>query len=497
MTPPPFSYPEVPLHELLRASCRRSPEKAAVIFEDRAISYAQLEARANRLAQALRASGVQRGDRVIVSTYNRPEFLECFYAVSMAGGVITPMNPSYKPEEIAHQITNAEACLALLEAPVYARLAGVRAAASCLKQVVAIGAEPQAGDAAYEDFLAAFPPEAPPEVSLNISEDLAALIYSSGTMGRPRGVMMTHRNLVCSHFQYIYAGQLTAEDRSLIFLPFVHVYGLMLLNGMIAAGGTQVLLHRYNLEQTLELVQRHKVTLYYTTTSVLIKMGQFPRLGEYDLSSVRYINSGGAPLPVEVRRRIRDLTGLPVADGYGMTEAPLVGSFVPAEERRIVDEETGTVELPAGQPGELIIRGDHVMRGYWRDPEATAAVLRDGWLHTGDIAYLDAKGHLRLAGRKKEMIKYKGFAISPSEIEGVLLDHPDVSDCAVVGVPDAEAGEVPKAFIVPKAGARLDAAALRGYLRERLAEYKQVRAFQFVDSIPRNHYGKILRRVLS
>ena len=258
----------------------------------------------------------------------------------------------------------------------------------------------------------------PPEAgAVDPAEDTFVLIYSSGTTGRPKGVMLAHRNLLASHLQYLQAGRVTEDDVSLLFVPVCHVYGLNLMGGALIAGATQILLPRYDLERCLALTERHRVTLFYATTSVLLDLCRYPRIQDRNLSTIRYINSGGTPLPSEVAAKVEKLVGIKVANGYGMTEAPISGSRVPGEERRVLDPETGR-ECAPGQPGEIVIRGPHVMKGYWRDPGLTAQVFRDGWLYTGDIGVLDHQGRLVIVSRSKEMIKYKGFAVSPLELEG-------------------------------------------------------------------------------
>ncbi len=488
--PRPLSVPPHPWHTVVEASVRQHPEKSAVIFQDRPISYHALWERALRLAGGLRRLGIQKGDRVCLGLYNRPEFLQGMIATSWVGAVTVPLNPSYKAEECLHQLRDAGVTVAFLEPRTWAEVRLIRERLPELKTVVIIG-EPADGPVPFSSL----DDEPPSAVEVNPAEDLLVLLYSSGTTGRPKGVMLTHENLLASHLQYLHAGRVTAEDVSLLFVPVCHVYGLNLMGGALVAGATQMLLPRYDLEQCLVLTERHRVTLFYATTSVLLDLCRHPRLHEFNLSSIRYINSGGAPLPPEVAAKVEKLVGIKVANGYGMTEAPISGSRVPGEERRVVDPETGRPCAP-GRPGEIVIRGPHIMKGYWLDPTLTAQVLRDGWLYTGDIGVLDAQGRLTVVSRKKELIKYKGFAVSPPELEGILLEHPAVADCAVVSKPDSEAGEIPKAFVVLAGDARASAEELMAFVRERVAEYKRIREVAFVSEIPRNHAGKILKTTL-
>jgi long-chain acyl-CoA synthetase len=487
-----FILPEVPYYDLLRASAERYPDKTAVIFREQRYSYRALEALSNRLAHALLALGVRKSDRVILATYNRPEFIVSFYAVAKVGGVISPMNPSYKAREIEHQVADTEATVALVDQAVWQTIQLLRPRLPALKHLICfdhvVGA-----DYTYADLVSQSPEISPRTVPLDVAEDLLALPYSSGTTSRPKGVMLTHRNLVCSHLQYTRAGRVTPEDVSLIFLPYCHVYGLMLMGGAIAAGATQVVMERYDLAQALRLTQQHRITLFYASPPVLVDMANYPQLADVDLRSVKYINSGGAPLPDEVAQKVRQRTEVYVAKGYGMTEASLSGNWVPGEERKIVDPETGERELEINEPGEIIIRGPHVMKGYWKDPQRTAQVLRNGWLYTGDIGVVDERGRIKIVDRKKELIKYKGFAVSPTEVEGVLFEHPAVADCAVVGKPDPQAGELPVAYVRLKEGQHTSSQELIAFVAERVAGYKKIHQAHLVSAIPRNSHGKILK----
>jgi long-chain acyl-CoA synthetase len=393
----------------------------------------------------------------------------------------------------------------------YEALAAVRSRLPSLEHVVVIEGAPE-GTIDFDELVGRMPGtrvESPP---IRPREDLLALPYSSGTTGLPKGTMLTHANLVSNHIQCIAAGRITERDTLLIFLPFYHIYATMLMGAAVASGATQVIMERFEMATALSLVQRYRVTLFYAVPPVLLAMTQYPDLEKYDLRSVRYILSGAAPLPPEVGRRVQQRTGIPVLQGYGLTEAsPLthlnpvdrpedvrlesVGLRISDEEEKIVDLATGK-ECAPGEVGELLVRGPHVMRGYWKAPEETAEALRDGWLHTGDIARRDADGYVYIVDRKKEMIKYKGFGVAPAELEAVLHEHPAVADCAVVGKPDPEAGEIPKAFVVLKPGTSASADEILRFVESKVAGYKKIRAVEFVDAIPKNPSGKILRRLL-
>lgn len=516
---PRLVYPAGPYHELLRRSAERVPDKPALIFRGQTFTFRELESMSNSLAHALLDLGVRKGERLGVFLGNSPEFVIAFYAISKAGGVITPLNPYMQAREARYQLTDSGAAALVAEAGLLPLVEEIVADLPALRHIIVTGADgahTRAGDVPVMPFaglVAAYPPHPPPEVALDPAEDLLALPYSSGTTGLAKGVMLTHRNLVCNNIQFTSAGRVTAADTLLIFLPYYHIYGCMLMGGAVAAGATQVLMGRFQVEEALALVEKYRVTLFYAVPPVLLALSQYSRLAQHDLSSIRYIKSGAAPLAPEVQRRVTELTGVTVLMGYGLTEAsPLthltpvddpalvkpgsVGRPVPDEEQKVVDIETGLREMPPGEAGELVVRGPHVMKGYWNEPGETARALRDGWLYTGDIVRVDEDGYVFIVDRKKEMIKYKGFGIPPAELEAVLFEHPAVADCAVVGVPDAEAGEVPKAFVVLRDGVRVSPEELMAHVAGRVAGYKQVRQVEFVEAIPKNPAGKVLRRVL-
>ncbi len=490
----PFVFPDAPYHDLLRTTAARLPDKTAVIFEQQRLTYRQLDAWSNQLAHAVMDIGLQKGDRVILATYNRPEFIVSFYALSKAGGVMSPMNPSYKAREVEHQVNDTEAQIAIVNETAWRTMQGIRERLPQLKYLICIDYV-IGSDYGFHDLLAPYPATAPPDVALDPAADLLGLPYSSGTTSRPKGVMLTHRNLTCSHLQYMHAGRVTEDDISLIFVPFCHIYGWMLMGGAIAAGATQVVMARYNLQQALDLTQQHGITLFYANPPVLVDMADYPGLEDVDLSTVKYINSGGAPLPDEIFHKVKDRTGAFIARGYGMTEASLSGNFVPGETRKIIDPDTGR-KLRVEEPGEVLIRGPHIMKGYWKDPQRTAEVLRDGWFHTGDIGKLDARGRIRIVDRVKDMIKYKGFAVSPTEVEGVLFEHPAVADCAVTAQPDSVAGELPLAYVVLREGEQVTPQELIDFVAARVAGYKKIHQAHLVSLIPRNDNGKIVKHAL-
>jgi long-chain acyl-CoA synthetase len=509
---PRLDYPHVPYHGLLRHTAERWPDKWATVFHDHKVTFRELDGLSNALANGLRALGIAKGDRVALFMTNRPEYLISLHALSKVGAVATPINPAYRGPEAEYQIGNAEARAVIVHAEQYPVVAAIRDRLPSVKHVLVVGEAP-AEALGWGDVVRAHPGIAPPPVELDLERDLIALPYSSGTTGLPKGAMLSHRNLVCNHLQCTAASRMTERDTLLLFLPFYHIYGTMLIGAAVASGATVVIMEKFDAVTALDLTQRYRVTLFYAVPPVLLALANFPEIKKYDLRSIRYVMSGAAPLPPEVGRRFQELTGVQVLQGYGMTEAsPLthlnpvdhpelirlesVGFRISDQDEKIVSLDDETTALGPDQVGELCVRGPHVMLGYWKAPDETARALRDGWLHTGDIARRDAEGYVYIVDRKKEMIKYKGFGVAPAELEALLHEHPAVADCAVVPKADPEAGEIPRAFVVLRPKAQVTAAELMRFVEERVAGYKKIRAVEFIDEIPKNPSGKILRRLL-
>jgi long-chain acyl-CoA synthetase len=324
--------------------------------------------------------------------------------------------------------------------------------------------------------------------------------------------MLAHRSVVTNHHQFNDAAGITADDALVVFLPLTHIYGILLMGAACCAGARQVLLERFDLNEVVRLVGQERATWLFAVPPVMLALANAPGLEPAQFASLRFVMSAAAPLAPEVGRRVARRLDVRVMQAYGLTEASPATHFSPLDpervrldtcgvpiadtECRIVDLADGDRELGPDEVGEVTIRGPQVMRGYWNAPDDTARALRNGWLHTGDIGRADADGYLTLVDRKKEMIKCKAFSIAPAELEAALLDHPGVADCAVVGIADEEAGEVPKAFVVLREGCTFEGAALETFMAVRLASFKQIRAWQTVAAIPRTPSGKILRRLL-
>ena len=509
-------YEEYPLQELLRRTAARMPEKVAVIDGDRRFTYRQLDDHSDRLAGALAARGIFKGDRVAILSPNCAEFVIAFYGVIKAGAVVTTINTGYREQEIAHQLDDSGA-VALVAHESMGELAKA-AVKDChrVRRLVTIADSDEGPDSFWG--LINRGRGSPPPLSVDPKEDLVALPYSSGTTGLSKGVMLTHHNLTSNVQQFLSRTGEEAgfreDDVLLVHLPLFHIYGMnVLMNGAIGAGATQVMMGRFDMELFLGLLSEHRITMLFTVPPVGLGLTQYPGVKEHDHSALRCAFFGAAPLSADLQGRIGEALGAPVMQGYGLTEtSPVtncdflephrtrpgsVGPAVPDTELKVLDLEDGTTEVAPGELGELLVRGPQVLKGYFNNPQATAETLSgDGWLRTGDIVRMDQDGYVWIVDRQKELIKYKGFQVPPAELEALLLEHPAVADAAVVAKPDAEAGEVPKAFVVKKPDAAVSEQELMSYVADSVATFKQVRDVEFVDAIPKNPSGKILRRVL-
>ncbi len=512
---PLVDFPDVPYDHLLRKTAEANPDRMAIVYHDLLLTYREVLAMVNSIANGLYDTGLRKGDRLCIFTTNRPEYTITFIAAASIGVVVSPMNPSYKEREVSYQLENSESQAILVQkdlVPIL-NLALAHKELPNLKHIIVTGNKapeelPQA--IPFAQLMRKSSPKHPPHVDVK-GDDLLALPYSSGTTGLPKGTMLTHRNLVVNNLQFTTALGTNLTDVALLFLPFYHIYGVMLTGSFLACGATQVMMERFDLLQSLELCEKYKVTFYFAVPPIVLALANAPvDLGK--LKTVRYIFSGAAPLPIDPARRLQEKIDATVVQGYGLTEAsPLthsqprdpdlirlgsIGFPVHNTEQKIVDVETGTRELPAGESGELLVRGEQVMKGYLKAPEETANALRDGWLHTGDIGYIDEDGYTYIVDRKKEMIKYNGFGIAPAEIESLLLEHPSVIDAAVIGVPDEASGEIIKGFVVLRKEDTITSEEILAFTNGKLSGYKRIHLVEITNSIPKTASGKILRREL-
>ncbi|MFZ1130540.1 MAG: AMP-binding protein [Terriglobales bacterium] len=506
------------VHDIVLHSCKRNAGKTALIDSSsgRRLTFAEYGDLVESLARGLISAGLAPGEVVAIFLPNSWEFAITYHAATLAGGIPTLLNPSYREREIRYQLESSGAVFLITDAPLLenVNLAGLPA----LRRVFTT--RTHTGNAGSEDFAHLLRPASAtfPAPAQNSQQTIAALPYSSGTTGLPKGVMLSHYNLVANVYQILgpNAAILTPHDVMLCFLPLYHIYGLTVaLTLSLSLGSTLVLMPRFDLQKLFALLVQEGVTMMPMVPPAINALCQAAAAGIFPRNhKVRWIKSGAAPLAPELARRLSDLTGIIVTQGYGMTEAsPVthVGYIAPPElhrpasighplaltECRILDRNGN--QVAPGEAGELAMRGPQFMLGYWKDPQATAAVLRDGWYFSGDIVRADADGFYYVLDRSKEMIKYKGFPVAPAEVESLLLEHAAVRDCGVVAKPDLAAGEIPCAFVVLREGFTPSDALdqeLRAFVADRLAHHKQPREIHFVDAVPRTPSGKILRREL-
>ena len=505
---PDLEIPDVPFHEIVLGRARALRDKPALIDgpTGRVLTYGQLAAGVERVAAGLAARGFAKGDVLAIFAPNSPEFAVAYLGASAAGGIITTLSPLATRDDVARQLRHARARF-LITVPSFLDRAVTAADQAGVEEIFVFGDAP---GATPFDALADSPGRAP-AIAFDPAEDLVALPYSSGTTGLNKGVMLTHRNLVANVLQAAAIVQIGEDDRAIALMPFFHIYGMVVVMGMhLAQGATLVTMPRFEMDAFLALLQSHRITHTCVAPPVVVALAKHPALGDLDLRHLRALFSGAAPMDAALQRECAERLGCEVLQGYGMTEASpvthgtwadpgkcrpgTVGEIAPNTECRLVDPATGKDCAP-GEAGEIWVRGPQVMKGYLDDPAATASTLdADGWLHTGDIAVVDADGYFTIVDRLKELIKVKAYQVPPAELEALLLTHPAVADAAVIGIPDVEAGEVPKAFVVLKGDAT--AQALMDFVAGRVAPYKRVRSVEFIDAIPKSPSGKILRRVL-
>jgi long-chain acyl-CoA synthetase len=535
--PPTIEIPPVTVPELLRQAARRFPSQVATLFLGAHLTYHQLQTQVDCLAGQLHKLGVSKGDRVAIMLPNCPQTIIAYYATLALGAVAVLTNPLYVERELEHQWgeTGAETVFAL--DLLWPRVEALRRKLP-LKRVIVTGVQdylsfpknllfpfkarregnwvnvPFGADVFPFKQLVRGPAPAIPPVEI-LPDDLACLQYTGGTTGLPKGAMLTHHNLVASVTQirtFLLQGHRDAEDRAVAVLPFFHVYGM---NGVMNLGvhlaATLILLPRLDISMLVDAIRSYHPTFFLGVPALYVAINSYPGIDQVDLTSIKACFSGGAPLPVDVIESFEARTRARIAEAYGMTEAASVthvnprrgvrkygsvGVPIVGTDAKIVDVETGRRELPPGEAGELLVKGPQVMTGYWNHPEETAQVLTDGWLHTGDIATMDEDGYFTIVDRKKDLILTAGFNVYPREVEEVLYQHPKVLEAAVIGLPDKVRGEKVSAYVVLKPGETATAAEIRAFCRERLAHYKEPRAVNFRDNLPKSMAGKVLRRML-
>jgi len=507
----------------LRKAAQLYPKKVAVIEPEaggKETTYQWLEEKSSVLAASLAGMGVEPGDRVAVWMKNSLGYILSFYGILKASGIVVPVSTHYGEREVLHQLRETKVKGIITSDSLYAQMRNLVAEVDGLRFVVLEGqALNHAGTGQGE-----LPADTIPFSSLLMGSDrldrsigmdpeetIAVLPFSSGTTGLPKGVMLTHFNLLSDLYQVVQVHEVSETDIMINQLPFFHIYGMTVLMGTsIMAGATQVVASQFRpVDRFLLLFETYRPTLFFTVPLIIQEFCHHPKVPTMDWSRLRYVNAGGAILSSEVQQRFTKITGVPVMVGYGLTESsptthvtPIrkikpgsIGLPLSLTEDRIVDPETRT-ELQTREVGELWIRGPQVMKGYYNNPEATAQTVVDGWLRTGDLAWKDEEGYVFIVDRLKEVIKCKGLQVAPAEIEHILVGHPDIKDAAVVGEPHPEYGEVPVAYVVLRDKASLSSEAIIEYAAQGLAKYKRLARVVPTDMIPRSASGKILRRLL-
>ena len=539
VVPPSLTYEPLVLPERLERSAAAYPDQCAIAFLGTHLTYRQLKDGVDRLATALAALGVRKGTRVAIHLPNIPQTVIGYYATLALGGTVVMTNPLLVERELENQWTDADCQVAITADFLFAsRLKHIRNRLPVKQYVVAsipeylrfplkqlaplklrrmkppsiAHVDPGPDVHLFRKLVAATAPE-PPKVEVGL-DDIAALQYTGGTTGRSKGAMLTHRNLSCNITQ-ILAWLHTPHGSEIVLsaLPLFHVFGMTVcMNFPVAAAATMVLMpNPRDFPALVKSVVKDRITLFMGVPAMFAAINNAPGIERKDIGCVKSCFSGSAPLPVAVLERFEKLTGSRIVEGFGLTEtspvthcqpmegvrkAGSIGIPFPDTDCKVVDLETGTRELPVGEPGELVIKGPQVMAGYWNMPEETAASLHDGWFSTGDIATIDKDGYHWIVGRKKDMILCSGYNVYPDEVDGVLMQHPAVQEAATIGVPHERRGESVKSFVVLRPGETATAEQIIAYCHSNLAAYKVPRAIEFRTSLPKSGLLKILRREL-
>ncbi|HLZ48992.1 MAG TPA: long-chain fatty acid--CoA ligase [Candidatus Limnocylindria bacterium] len=534
--PPTLAYPDEPLHAFLAESARRVPDAPATIFFGATLTYRELDREVDAFAAALQRAGVAKGDRVALILPNSPQYVIAFYGSLRAGAVVVPCNPLYTAAELRHQLADAGATVVAVLSRAYPALREALPGTAvrdvivtnikdymppALRTLFTLFREKKEGHrvavAPRHRRFRAFRSlgDRPSPVDVRPS-DLAALLYTGGTTGVPKGAMLSHRALVANALQSRswYPRTVAGRTKAIAVMPFFHAYGLtVVMNEAIHGGYGLILIPRFDLEMILKAIAKYRPALFAGAPRIYVAVNNSPRTKDYDLRSIEACVSGSAPLPIEVANEFERIThGGKVVEGYGLTEAapvthcnPILGRRkvgtigipFPDVDAKIVDLETGTRDLPVGEVGELVVRGPNLMDGYWQAPAETALVLRDGWLFTGDIARMDDEGYFTIVDRKKEMIIVSGFNVYPREVEEALYAHPAVLEAGAIGVADAKRGEVVKAFVALRPGMVATPEELIAHCAASLARYKVPVAIEIWPELPKTLIGKVLRRKLA
>ncbi|MFN2144817.1 MAG: long-chain-fatty-acid--CoA ligase [Anaerolineales bacterium] len=537
--PESIDYPRIASFELLEQTAKKYPNKVCTIFKGGTITYKEMDEMTDRLAAGLFNLGVRKGDRVGLFIPNTPQFVIAYYAILKIGGVVVATNPLYTQREIEYQVNDAGIKVMVLMTNNYEKVKEIQHKTSIEQLVVTnikealpqplrllftLVKEKKGGfrvtlrdnDVWMQDLINQYQPSDRPKVDVS-TEDTALFQYSGGTTGISKGVVASHYGLVANTYQIDAWNPKSVEGQEVVLMaiPLYHAYGMVVgLNYGIKIGASFAMVpDPRDMKDVLDNATKYKATIYPGVPAMYNAINNNPDVqsGKYDLSNIQVCISGSAPLMRETKLKFEEITGGALAEGYGLSEAPVashcnplfglnktgsIGLPFPDVDCKIVSLDDGVTELAPTEIGELILKGPQVMKGYHNMPTETANALRDGWLYTGDIAYMDEDGYFYIVDRKKELIKPGGFQVWPREVEEVLSDHPAVLEVGVGGIPDAESGEAVKAWVVLKPGQSVTADELRTFCKQGLAAYKVPKEIEFRDELPKTAVGKILRREL-
>jgi len=510
-----IEIPNDSLPDMLQKTIAGYGEHKALSFYGHEISYSELGQQSGAFASALQQEGFTKGDRAALMLPNCPQYVISYYGVLQAGGIVTQVNPMLVGRELEYILNDSGAETIVIYEPLLPVLNQMIDDTS-VRRVIKVNLEGRSTEdsmaISFTDFLKQAV-KSPEPVEIDPVEDIAVLQYTGGTTGRSKGAMLTHRNLlanVIQSYEYFKDTIEFGKERFLTVIPLFHVFGMTsCMNLSIYTGSMSIMLPRFELEEVLETIKKLQPTSFPGVPTMYVAITNHPKVDQYGIDSIRTCNSGSAPMPGEVMRTFEAKTGAKILEGYGLSESSptthcnpsfgtrkpgSIGIGVPSTDYKIVDLTEGTTELPAGEPGEIIVKGPQVMKGYWNMPEETADTLRDGWLYTGDIAYMDEEGYAYIIDRKKDLIIAGGYNIYPRDVEEVMYKHPAIQEVVVVGVPDQYRGETVKAVAVLKEGEAVTEEALIDYCRQNMAAYKAPRIIEFRDELPKTNVGKILRR---
>jgi long-chain acyl-CoA synthetase len=538
--PAELEYEQKPVHAYLTEAAHNYANKSAVHFMGKELSYKEVYQSSLKLAHYLKSLGIKKGDRVAIMLPNCPQAVISFYGVLYAGAVAVQTNPLYTERELEYQLNDSEAKAIISLDILFPRISKIRHNTK-LEQIIitaikdylpfpknvaypfiqkkqtgiVVSVKHEGDHHVFKSIMSNSTAAAWEDPSFHFEEDLAILQYTGGTTGMPKGVMLTHKNLIANASMcdaWMYKAE-KGKEVVLAILPFFHVYGMTtVLILSVMQGYKMILLPKFDVETTLKTIHKERPTIFPGAPTIYIGLLNHPKINKYDLSSIDSCISGSAPLPVEIQHRFEEVTGGKLVEGYGLSESSPVthANFIwenrvsgsigvpwPDTDAAIFSLETGEGEpLPPHEVGELAVKGPQVMKGYWKRPEETDAVLKNGWLLTGDLGYMDENGYFYIVDRKKDIIIAGGYNIYPREVEEVLYEHPDVQEAVVAGIPDPYRGETVKAYVVLKEDASITEEELNAFTRKYLAAYKVPRVYEFRKELPKTAVGKILRRSL-